>query len=131
MWKHYQQRRVRNRKLNALRTFTARRLNSGGLGIGDISRSAVLRGLHRASKPGDPPAQDTGSLKRSKFVERTARGARVGVAMAYAQPLEFGTTQAGRSRKVVILPRPFMRPALASSKAHLGDVFVSTLRGRA
>lgn len=124
----FTKRRARNRRLNAVRTAYARNLNTGSIKFGDISRRNVLTGLHRASKPGDPPAPDTGALKRSAFIERTAKGARVGVAMAYGVPLEFGTTRAGRSRNVVILPRPFMRPALAAVRAQFGDVVVGPLR---
>jgi hypothetical protein len=118
----------RNRRLNAIRTSTARNLNRGSIKFGDITRRDVLTGLHRASKPGDPPAPDTGALKRSAFVERVGAGARVGVAMAYGPALELGTTRAGRSRRTVILPRPFMRPALAMIRARLGEVLVGPLR---
>jgi hypothetical protein len=118
------------RKLNALRRSYARNLNRGTVAFGDITRRNVVVGLHRASKPGDPPAPDTGTLKRSAFVERTARGARTGVGAVQALAMEFGTANAGKTKSVRILPRPFMRPALVAARAQLGNVFISTLRAR-
>lgn len=123
-------RKRRARALNSKRNDTARLLNAGTIDIGSITSKRVLTGLHRASKPGDPPAPDTGTLRNSRFIEKTERGLRVGVAMPYAQPLEFGTTRAGRQRKTVILPRPFMRPALAAVRDQMGEVFRATMRGR-
>lgn len=121
-------RRRANRRLNDKRRRSAGALNAGTIGIDAVTSRPVLTGLHRASKPGDPPAQDTGALRRSTFIERTERGVRVGVAMAYGLPLELGTTRAGRNNKTVIVPRPFMRPALAAIRARFGDTFVATLR---
>ncbi len=122
------QRRQGVRRLNAKRRATAAALNSGAISPESITSRRILTGLHRASAPGDPPAPDTGTLRRSAFVERTERGVRVGVAMPYAAPLEFGTTRAGTGRNVTIAPRPFMRPALAKTRAMLGDVFRVVLR---
>ncbi len=121
-------RKAANRKLNDKRRRYAGALNAGAITIDAVTSKRVLTGLHRASKPGDSPAPDTGALKRSTFLERTERGIRVGVGMAYGAPLEFGTTRAGRSRKTVILPRPFMRPALAATRARFGPIFTATLR---
>lgn len=111
---------ARAEKLNTLRQSTAAGLNAGTRALSSISRRDVLTGLHRASKPGDPPAPDTGALKRSTFVERIGKGARVGVAMLYAKWLEFGTA--------TIRPRPFMRPALAQIRARFGPIVRDTLR---
>ena len=122
------QRRQGVRRLNAKRRATAAALNSGAIEPGAITSRRILTGLHRASQPGDPPAPDTGTLRRSAFVERTERGVRVGVAMPYGVALELGTTGAGRGRNVTIAPRPFMRPALAVTRAQLGDVFRVVLR---
>lgn len=121
-------RRARNRALNVRRQAYAKALNAGAIAFEDITKRNILTGLHRASAPGDPPAPDTGTLRRSAFIERTETGVRVGVAMAYAAALEFGTTRAGRNRKTVILPRPFMRPALAAVQSQLGSVFRTTLK---
>ena len=81
---------------------TVAALNDRRMGLEDVKKRQVRR-LHRASAPGRPPAPDTGSLKRSAFVEQITGAFLVGVAMAYARWLEFGTPR--------IKPRPFMRPA--------------------
>jgi HK97 gp10 family phage protein len=85
---------------------------------------------HVASRPGDPPAVDTGTLRASIGHEREdVRGSvRVGTANKYAPPLEFGTTTAGKSRKVTILPRPFVRPAMAKVKAAYNGVMIGELK---
>lgn len=120
---------LRNRRLNAQRRSAADGLNSGRLSIADIRSRRTLTGLHRASAPGEAPAPDTGTLRRSAFIERTASGVRVGVAMPYGRALEFGTAAAGRFRRTTILPRPFMRPARAAAESRMGTIFVSTMRG--
>lgn len=60
--------------------------------------------VHQASAPGEPPALDTGTLRRSTSFEvrPSANGAegRVTVSAAYAANLEFGTAR--------IRPRPFL-----------------------
>jgi phage gpG-like protein len=61
-------------------------------------------GMSRASRPGDPPASDTGALRRSLAadVSRKADGwvGTVSANKEYAAPLEYGTEK--------IKPRPFM-----------------------
>lgn len=61
-------------------------------------------GMSRASRPGDPPAPDTGALRRSLATElsRKADGLvmEVSANKEYAAPLEFGTEK--------MKPRPFM-----------------------
>lgn len=65
---------------------------------------------HQASAPGEPPAPDTGELRRSAHKERVkAFHWRSQVDAHHPDDLEFG------SRARHILPRPFMRPALASA----------------
>ena len=60
--------------------------------------------IHRASKPGDAPAVDTGRLVQSISAQQvTPFHWRVGTNLEYALLLEFGTAK--------IAPRPFMRPA--------------------
>lgn len=74
-------------------------------------RDYIRRGvLHRASAPGEPPAPDTGHLRRSLRTEydRELLAGTVIAGAVYAQALEFGTPR--------IEPRPFMRPALMSRK---------------
>lgn len=72
----------------------------------------------RASAPGEPPAADTGKLRGSIQMEydRSTQKGRVGTNDKKAAPLNFGTRRAGRNRRTVILPRPFMEPALKKSQ---------------
>lgn len=79
---------------------------------GANGRRKRLRGLasefHRASAPGNPPAPDTGTLKRSAFTEKAGvLRYEVGVATKYADDLELHKN------------RPFMRTAL---KRWLGKI---------
>lgn len=89
----------------------------------------------RASAPGDPPAPFHNFLRGSVTMDRVTTGTRLGVRVGpharYARALEEGTRTAGRSRRVVILPRPFMRPALAKVQAALGARFGIELRAHA
>lgn len=81
-----------------------------------------LRGLgvHRASAPGQPPAVDTGMLRRSmqidvsRLKERNPRG-RVGTNVNYAKGLEYGT------RKV--RPRPYFRPVARKARKKIVEQF--------
>lgn len=111
-----------NRRLRGV----AASLNTGALAMRDVGK-AFVRSLHRASRPGDPPAPDTGALKNSAFVQQVDGGYLVGVAGAYARPLEFGGLT-GRTRTIVLAPRPFMRPALAAVGKRLGLVFRATVK---
>lgn len=88
------------------------------------------KGRHVASAPGDSPAPDSGKLRSSIGHElEDARGSvRVGTNSVYAPPLEFGTTTAGKTRRVVILPRPFMAPAVAKVRAAFDTLIISALR---
>jgi hypothetical protein len=59
---------------------------------------------HTASKPGDPPAPDTGALRSSiAVVQMDDDTVRVGTGLDYGRFLEFGTKD--------IEPRPHARPA--------------------
>lgn len=76
--------------------------------------------VHIASAKGQAPANETGNLARSiKVVKAVQRGnkweAKVIADAPYAAALEFGTRGAGRSRRVVIEERPFLRPSVAES----------------
>jgi len=64
------------------------------------------------SLPGNPPAVQTGNLKRSITARRTAQATyQIRVGMKYGKWLEYGT------RKMA--PRPFFRPAKARARARL------------
>lgn len=74
--------------------------------------------LHRASAPGESPANDTGRLANSinGEVSKSAMEATVkagGGIVKYARMLEFGTIR--------IAPRPFMRPAVESNRNWIAD----------
>ena len=94
---------MRRRRFNRRLGQLAFHLNAGA--PLDVVKPTELRNLHRASAPGAPPAPDTGDLRRSTFMEESGNRILVGVQMAYARFLEFGTEH--------MQPRPFMRPAWA------------------
>ena len=98
----------------------------------ELSRpgSGRIYGRHQASAPGDPPAPDTGTLRASIGHEQTGDTVRVGSSLAQAGTLEFGTVRAGRGRRTVIEPRPFMRPALARVRGQLTADVAGELRSR-
>jgi len=67
---------------------------------------------HTASRPGDPPALDTGTLRNSIEVGGvTPNEATVGTNVEYAVHLEFGTAHMG--------PRPFLRPAIDQHESEI------------
>lgn len=116
-----------NRTFNRKLRITVEALNTGAFDLADALSSHIPR-VHRASAPGDPPAPDLGTLKRSAYIEVVGETKRhVGVATAYAEALEYGTTTAGRSRTTVILPRPFMRPAFARIREKLTQLITGEL----
>lgn len=70
-----------------------------------------LSATHRASKPGDPPAKDTGRLKSSLVFKMYGNSALVGSSITdkpYPMWLEFGTQN--------MEPRPFLGPALEKNR---------------
>jgi phage gpG-like protein len=76
--------------------------------------------VHVASAPGEPPANETGNLARKINVINATESngvwtAKVTANTKYAAALEFGTRRAGRSRRVAIQERPFLRPSLAEA----------------
>lgn len=78
-----------------------------------VTAKAIAR-AGRASAPGQPPAPDTGKLRGSiqtEYDDALQKG-RMGTNDVRAAPLNFGTIRAGANHKTVILPRPFMEPAL-------------------
>lgn len=84
---------------------------------------------NRASAPGDPPAPDTGALLSSVTHEVVdSDTVRIGSNLEYAEPLEYGTVSAGRGHRTVILPRPFIRPSVASTKPQVTGVIVNLLK---
>lgn len=89
----------------------AQRLVSDGPKTGRIYRKYNPRRDHQASAPGQAPATDLGHLISNIVIDRAdvVRGRIVIASLAkYSAPLEFGSSR--------IAPRPFMRPALNSSR---------------
>lgn len=89
-------------------------------------------GKHTASKPGEPPAIDTGVLRASIMsnvkvksnevigkvgpdVEHIATKAEAGTDVEYGLYLELGT--------VKMQPRPFLRPALRRQQGNIKKIF--------
>jgi hypothetical protein len=74
---------------------------------------------HLASRPGEPPAVDTGDLKKSVHHEVVQRGDEVlgfvGSDLPYALPLETGTKN--------MQPRPYLRPALRNNERAIEQIF--------
>jgi hypothetical protein len=91
-------------------------------GTGRIYRRKSV--THRASRPGMPPAPDTGTLRRG--VRAGAGGGdpkvfRVLLGPRYGQYLEEGTA--------TIAPRPWVRPGLQTLKAEFPNI-VTVVRNR-
>jgi hypothetical protein len=79
-----------------------------------------IYGDHRASKPGDPPAVDSGDLRRNRSMEvtRTPGGAEgvLALNMEYAEALEIGTEH--------IEPRPSIGRIPIEYGKRLLEVFI-------
>jgi len=82
-----------------------RRGQSKGLSTGRRRARGPGSRFHRASAPGQPPAEDSGKLYREITVRRMRSGSyRVRFGANYAGFLEFGTKHMGK--------RPFVMPAI-------------------
>lgn len=85
---------------------------------------------HHPSVPGNPPAVDTGTLRRSityKVDENKLVGY-VGSVLQnppYGAYLEYGTTKDG---KQVIKPRPWLRPAVKANLEEIKNLFASAVK---
>jgi len=97
-------------------------------------KSGKRRGNHTASAPGESPASDSGKLVENIIVVAAKPGpvavAEVRARTKYAKALEFGTRKAGRSRNVVIEPRPFLGPAIAATAKEMNKIFKEEMNGR-
>lgn len=83
--------------------------------------------LRRSSRPGEPPAKQTGDLSRSWQTARPTRiaqgrrvGWRLGSNKKYARILEFGNAR--------IRERPYVRPALAAIAPQARKIIESYVR---
>jgi hypothetical protein len=102
-------------------------------GHGHVYEKYKPRRTHRASKPGDPPASDTGALVAS--IHRRGLADKltyvVGTGLDYGLYLEFGAViptkaargREGRMRKAdiggVLHPRPWLFPAFERNKRRI------------
>lgn len=108
-------------RVGALSPFAATRIGMAGTAAnrralmrrprGGVTRTLRDAGVHQASAPGDPPALDTGNLRKTIQLARPQRitranyvGWRIGIAAIYARALEYGYRR--------LLPRPYVRPVL-------------------
>lgn len=106
---------VRNRATQLVGKSGAGKYEKAGFGVeGDkvvLRRKGSKKVGESRSKPGEPPLQQTGLLKKSLKVRPRGKGARVYSRDRKAHLLEYG------SRKM--LPRPFLRRALAESRSQV------------
>jgi hypothetical protein len=79
----------------------------------------ILYGNHVASAPGEPPAPWRGDLRQSVHIEKMPDGQRRVVVGPHeaAERLEYGSVADN------LLPRPYMRPAMARASKRLGHHF--------
>lgn len=77
---------------------------------------------HVASAPGEAPASDTGRLVNSirTVYDFSSMTGQVVVSAAYGAHLEFGTQK--------MAPRPFLRPALANTRAQVRRIMQEEIR---
>lgn len=67
------------------------KVSEGGRRLGRQGTKLRAKQLHQASSPGQPPAPDTGELRRSIHFEIFPTRIRVGTPLPYAAALEYGT----------------------------------------
>ena len=105
------------RSANLVRNTAIESIRSGGSGI--TYEKYNPRRTHTASKPGSPPATDTGFLISNitidMDVEPNAVVGKIIASTPYAKHLEFGTTN--------MMARPFMQPALKKNQRKIKDIF--------
>lgn len=89
---------------------------SGAAGPGSRPKGARITGAVR-SEPGEPPRKQTGRLRGSVTYEVDDKSVvgRVGTNVKYGKALELGT-------KKGILPRPWLRRALAEMQAQVSQL---------
>lgn len=98
-------------------------LSKTGSGVGYIGGRQGKGSFRTRSSPGEPPAVDTGHLRRTVAVARvqtvsTPALVRVGLAefAPYGRRLEGGVSGAGRRHNVNIAPRPWIKPTLDAQR---------------
>ncbi len=83
----------------------------------------VLRTYGLVSKPGDPPAKQTGALQRSVSKEQDVLNLEYGYEEKYGYWLEHGTTNADGSQRMA--PRPALERAFRENEDWLIDQIIS------
>lgn len=94
----------------------------------EIDYSRTYKKGHHPSKEGNPPAIDTGNLRRSITyeVDETKGVGLVGSTQRdapYGVYLEYGTSRG-------LMPRPWMQPAIKKSLETIGKLFTDLVRGK-
>ena len=93
-------------------------------GTGRLYTSREGKGDHRASAEGEPPASDTGQLRRTVGydVKTNISGyvGRVGTPEKYGLELERGTSR--------IAPRPWLKPTEKETRKEVRKIFIRELR---
>ena len=95
----------------------------------DTSKTYGKKG-HHPSLPGNPPAVDTGTLRRSVTyqVDENELVGYVGSNLKdppYGAYLEFGTTKDG---KQIIKPRPWLKPATEKSMDKIKEIMAGAVK---
>jgi HK97 gp10 family phage protein len=86
-----------------------------------ITEGSVSGSKHVASRAGEAPNNDSGTLANSIQVIQTGRlKVQIIADAAHAVPLEFGTSR--------MSPRPFMAPAAAKSRPEVNRILSSAAR---
>ena len=111
-------------KISGGRVYMRTKAKRGKRGFGRGSRT----GIHIASKPGDAPNKDTGTLLKYIVVSKTKGNTRKGYSASvramvpYAIDLEYGTSR--------VKARPFMGPALAKNSKKIQTLIGNAVRSQ-
>lgn len=97
-----------------------------------ITESSISGKGHVPSDPGEPPNADTHQLDTSIHIEGDKADLMVKVVAdaPHALAMEFGASEAGKSKNVTIAERPYMRPArkkVGSKAAEFVNKYLSQL----
>lgn len=93
-------------------------------GSGRVYQKYKPRRTHQASKPGQPPAEDTGRLLGSVARDVNNKGGewvgRVGTDLKYGKRLERGTT--------TIKKRPWLQPTFNETEKEVRKIFLKEIK---
>ena len=95
---------------------------------GNPNRVFAGANFHRASAPGESPANDLGGLENSVRARSTGEmKAKVAAGVKYAAALDAGTTTAGKNHNITIAPRPFFETTAEEFKVKFKQNFADAL----